>query len=127
VSSVDGGDILERSLERLRARGVRGYARLIWAPDRFGRIELQAAGTLPSTGWVLADAAGVDFPLLWYASLAGIELAPRFASRQLSRTFDIPKPGPSRDARPLVPFRIPWSTADPLPSCVDALCHLLGR
>ncbi len=127
VTSVEGGEILERSLTWLRARQVRGYARLIWAPDRFGRIDLQAAGTLPNASWLLAAEDGIDFPVLWYASLAGIEVAPCVSWRKLARTFSIAKPGASSDSQPLVPFRIPWSNADPLPCLVAALASLLRR
>jgi hypothetical protein len=118
VTSVDGHEVLECSLEWLRARALYGYARLIWAPDRFGRVELQAAGTLPGSGWALACADGVDFPALWYASIAGIPMQPQCAGRRLSRQIPVPEPVLHTDAAPLVPVPIPWSFRDPLPKLV---------
>lgn len=123
VSSVDGEDVLERSLQWLRERRLRGYARLIWAPDRFGRIELQAAGTLPGSGWILALEDGVDLPLLWFRSLTGIDGEPQHARRQLSRQFSLGKPGDHTETVPLVPLRLPWMRGDPLPP----LARWLGR
>jgi len=125
VTSVEGEDLLASSLEWLRARGVRGFARLIWAPDRFGRIDLQAAGTISGSSWVLAAEDGVDFPALWYASLAGIDMPAQVAARRLSRTFPMSKSGLHDDPLPLVPLRVPWSMRDPLPFLAGILNSLL--
>jgi len=114
VTSVEGEDVLERSLAWVRTRQLRGYARLIWGPDRFGRIDLQAAGTIPGNTWALAAEDGVDFPSLWAASLTGIAVEPRRAGQQLSRSFALAKPGLQEEA-PLLSLRPPWSSRDPLP------------
>ncbi len=127
VTSVEGADMLASSLEWLRARGVRGFARLIWAPDRFGRVDLQAAGTIPGSSWVLAADDGVDFPALWYASLAGIDMPVQQAQCQLSRTFPMSKSGLHDDPLPLVPLRVPWSIRDPLPFIAGIAKSLLRR
>lgn len=127
VTSVAGEEVLERSLAWLREKRVCGYARLIWAPDRFGRIDLQAAGTMPGTSWALAAEAGVDFPLLWVASLAGIDMPPCAADRSLARSFAIAKPGFHETSLPLLPLRIPWSARDPLPFVAGLMCMLRRR
>jgi hypothetical protein len=127
VSSVEGEDVLERSLQWMRGRNLRGYVRLIWAPDRFGRIELQAAGTLPGSGWLLAVEDGVDLPNLWVSSLAGIDVEPQFARRTLSRQFTVSKPGDHGDSAPLVPPPVGWCHSDPLPPLVRWLRLLLRR
>lgn len=114
VTSVEGHEILERSLEWLRSRRLRGYARLIWAPDRFGRVDLQAVGTLPGSGWMLALEDGVDFPLMWYACLAGVSLPAQFARRQLSRQVRVATMEADESAAPLIPAPIPTWRGDPL-------------
>lgn len=114
VTSVEGHEVLERSLEWLRARRLRGYARLIWAPDRFGRVELQAAGTLPGSGWQLALADGVDFPLMWYACLARKALPAQFARHQLSVHVRVTNADAERSASLLLPAPAPTWRNDPL-------------
>ena len=114
VTSVEGEDVLEHSLAWVRTRQLRGYARLIWGPDRFGRIDLQAAGTIPGNTWALAAEDGVDFPSLWVASLAGMAVEPRRGAQELSRSFALTKPGLHEEA-PLLSLRPPWSSRDPLP------------
>ena len=126
VTSVAGEEVLERSLTWLQERRVCGYARLIWAPDRFGRIDLQAAGTIPGTSWVLAAEDGVDFPALWAASLADVATPPCPAQRTLARSFSIAKPSFHETSLPLLPLRVPWSAADPLPF-VAALLGVFRR
>jgi len=69
VSSVEGTDVARRSALWAAARGLVGYARLLWASDRFGRLALQAASPLPSAGLALAQADGVDFGVLLHAAL----------------------------------------------------------
>jgi hypothetical protein len=127
VTSVEGQEVLERSVDWLRQRGVCGYARLIWAPDRFGRVELQAAGTLPGSGWALACADGVDLPALWYASVAGVAVERQQAHQLLSRQILMSDPSPGADAIPMVQPSVPWSSRDPLPSVVAFVRSLLER
>ena len=127
VTSVEGQEVLERSLGWLRSRGVCGYARLIWAPDRFGRVEMQAAGTLPGSGWALACADGVDLPALWYASVAGVTVEPQQAHHQLSRQIPLADPSPGADATPMVQPSVAWSWRDPMPSVVACVRSLLER
>ncbi len=67
VTSVAGNEVLARSEDWLGARRTAGYARLVWSPDRFGRLTLQAASTIPGPGLVLAAADGVDFTPLTHA------------------------------------------------------------
>lgn len=113
VSSVESDDIEARSLEWLRRRQHRGYARLIWAPDRFGRLELQAAGTLPGSGWVLALQDGVDLPFAGYACLAGVQLPEQCARRELALRFRVVGLD-AEEMTPLVPDPIPSWRCDPL-------------
>src|SRR5262249_41930016 len=40
VSSVEGSDIVRRSQTWAASHGIVGYLRLLWAPDRFGRLSL---------------------------------------------------------------------------------------
>jgi hypothetical protein len=127
VSSVDGEEVLERSLQWLRGHPLRGYARLIWAPDRFGRIELQAAGTLPGSGWLLAVEDGVDLPWLWFQSLAGIDADPQFPRKSLARQFCVHKPGSHGETTPFVSPPLSWSWDDPLPLLVRWLGTLWRR
>jgi hypothetical protein len=127
VTSVEGSEVLEASLDWLRPRGFRGYARLIWAPNRFGRVELQAAGTLPGTGWALAHEDGVDFPALLYASIAGVHTHGQQAQRRLSRQIPISEMARQSDVLPLVPFPVRWRLADPLPWIMSVLSGLLQR
>jgi len=114
VTSVEGHEVLERSLEWLRTRRVRGYARLVWAPDRFGRIDLLAAGTLPGSSWVLAAEDGVDFPWMEYACLARIPVPAQFARRGLSRSLRIGKLDARAPTRGLLPAPKPAWSEDPL-------------
>jgi hypothetical protein len=127
VTSVEGQEVIEASLEWLRPRDFHGYARLIWAPNRFGRVELQAAGTLPGTGWALAHEDGVDFPALCYASAAGLRTAPQNPRRHLSRQIPISESARRSDVAPLVPFPIHWALADPLPWITSLLSSFLRR
>jgi hypothetical protein len=71
VTSVAGNEVLSRSEDWLGARRCVGYARLVWSPDRFGRLTLQAASSVPGPGLVLAAADGVDFATLAHAAAFG--------------------------------------------------------
>jgi len=127
VASTAGEEILENSLAWLRERSLIGYARLVWAPDRFGRMVIHAASALPGIGWSLALSDGVDFPALWYAALVGRETPPQVARMQVSRRIAIAEPGTNDDALPLAQFNPPWAWRDPLPWFAGFLCSLVRR
>jgi hypothetical protein len=126
VTSVEGHEILERSLEWLRSRRVRGYARLIWAPDRFGRVDLQAVGTLPGSGWMLALDDGVDFPLMWYACLAGVDLPAQFARRALSCQVSVATADADDASAPLIAAPTPTWREEPLARLATFLGSMRG-
>jgi len=114
VTSVEGRALVERSDAWLRARHHRGYARLVWAPDRFGKLHLQAASTLPGPGLALAVEDGVDLPALAYAAATGAALLPQEARLRLTRRLCLAEAGPTDDV-PLVELWPRPSGRDPLP------------
>jgi hypothetical protein len=127
VSSVASPQLLQRSLDWLRPHGFVGYARLIWAPDRNGRMVLHAASPLPGIGWSLALEDGVDFPLAWYAALVGGTPPQRSASQRLSRRIPIAEPGTLDDRLPLATYVPAFSFGDPMPWVVGILASLVRR
>jgi len=127
VTSVEGAELIEASLALLRQRQLVGYARLIWAPDRHGRLTIHAASVLPGLGWSLALDDGVDFPLQWYAALVGQERLPQNPTRSMSRRLAILEPGTNDDSLPLSPYTPGWSWRDPLPWFAGFLCSLVRR
>jgi hypothetical protein len=119
VSSVEGADVVQRSATWMATHGAVGYARLLWAPDRFGRLALSAATTLPGPGLCLAAADGVDFAALTYAAALGIPAAPMRARLELVQRLPcIDCDGAAADA-PLVDVPVPLSWRDPLPAVVS--------
>jgi hypothetical protein len=127
VTSVEGTDLIGQSLALLRQHSLVGYARLIWAPDRQGRLTLHAAGVLPGLGWSLAWEDGVDFPMHWYASLVGADRPPQTALRQLTRRLSIMEPEANDDTLPLTVSAPAWSWKDPLPWLAGVLCSMVRR
>jgi hypothetical protein len=127
VSSVAGAEALHRSDDWLAARAHVGYARLLWSPDRFGRLALQAASALPGPGLPLAIGDGVDLAAALYAALCGepvpIASPPRYA---LVRRLPCLDPEAVEAELPLVASPVPFSWRDPLPS-VAAWARALVR
>jgi hypothetical protein len=127
VSSVAAPELVQRSLAWLRSSGYMGYARLIWAPDRNGHMELHAASPFPGLGWSLALEDGVDFPMAWYAALVGKEIPPSSGARRLSRRVAMNEPGNLDDALPLATYAPSLSLRDPLPWVAGLLASLVRR
>lgn len=115
VTSVLGSEVAERTETWLRSRSATGYARLVWSPDRFGRLQLQATSSLPGPGLLLAWNDGIDFPALAYAAAAGFAAEPQFPRRTLVRRLSIADPGPEGDATRLVDLAPAATRRDPLP------------
>ncbi len=126
VTSVEGHEILERGLEWLRARRVRGYARLVWSPDRFGRIELQAADTLPGSSLALAAEDGVDFSLMTYACIAGIPLPAQFGRRTLSCSVRVAQLDADHASTPLLSAPRPGWREEPWARAIGWLREVRG-
>lgn len=117
LTSVGGGEALAQSDAWLESHGHVGYARLIWSPDRFGRLSLQAASTLPGAGLAFAIADGNDFATALYAALCG-EPAPPAGNGRNAVVQRLPCIDPDAvDAElPLVAPPIAWRWRDPRPS-----------
>jgi hypothetical protein len=113
VTSVEGAEVACRSEDWLAARRFVGYARLVWAPDRFGRLVLQAAGVLPGPSADLAQADGVDFAVLSYAAATSWDIAPERPRCELVRRLVVLEPGD--DDAPLVTLPVRFDLRDPLP------------
>jgi hypothetical protein len=125
VTSVEGAEILRRSDHWLQAQAHAGYARLVWAPDARGRLELRAASPLPGRTLALALEEGVDLPALAYAALAGAGLEPQRARLSLTRRLPLAETGSARECAPLVHAAMPFSARDPLPWLAAILRGLL--
>ncbi len=119
VSSVEGADVVQRSATWMATRGAVGYARLLWAPDRFGRLALHASTALPGPGVCLAAADGVDFGALTYAAALGIQVAPMRARLELVRRLPCIDTDSADANAPLVDVPVPLSWRDPLPAVVS--------
>jgi hypothetical protein len=115
VSSVVGTEVAARTEAWLQASHYVGYARALWAPDRFGRLELQAASALPGAGLELALQDGVDFPELMYAAAADSAVRIQHAHLRLARKLPIVEPGLEGEASNLVELGTRPSHRDPLP------------
>jgi hypothetical protein len=117
VTSVTGQEALARSDAWVASRSHTGYARLIWSPDRFGRLSLQAASTLPGAGLALALADGSDFAAAAYAAwcgrLAPAASRPRHAVVERLACID---PDAIETELPLVVPPIEFRWRDPRPS-----------
>lgn len=116
VSSVEGTDVVRRSAQWAAARGLLGYARLLWASDRFGRLALHAASPLPSASLALAQADGVDFGALLHGALCGQPLPVRRPRLELVRRLPCLDADSADADVPLVdlPVRPLWR--DPVPA-----------
>lgn len=116
VSSVEGTDVARRSAQWAAARGLVGYARLLWASDRFGRLALHAASPLPSAGLALAQADGVDFGPLLHGALCGQALPVCRPRLELVRRLPCLDADSADADVPLVdlPVRLLWH--DPVPA-----------
>jgi hypothetical protein len=125
VSSVAGSEVATRTETLLQRSGHLGYARTIWAPDRFGRLELQASSPLPGPGVMLAHEDGVDFPALAYAATAGGALAPQRPRQGLVRKLPLQEPGLAGEASPLVVLAPRPMGRDPLPWAAALLRSLV--
>lgn len=125
VSCVDGHEVVTRSMDLLEARRTVGYARLVWAPDRFGRLGLHAQSSVPGAGLQLAAAEGVDFAALAYMVAAGLACPFQHARARLVRRLPFLDPeGCSEDA-PIVSLPQTFSRRDPLPWVAGMLRGLL--
>jgi hypothetical protein len=119
VTSVAGTEVLARSEDWLGARRVVGYARLIWSPDRFGRLTLQAASSLPGPGLVLAAADGVDFGYLAHAAACGLPVAAQQPACRLVRRLVCCEAGAADPLEIVTPLGFDWR--DPLPTLASFL------
>jgi hypothetical protein len=125
VSCVDGHEVETRSMDLLEARRTVGYARLVWAPDRFGRLGLHALSTIPGAGFQLAASEGLDLAAVAYAVAAGLPCAPQTTRPRLVRRLPLLDPeGCSEDA-PIVALPQSFSHRDPLPWVAGILRGLL--
>lgn len=125
VTGVDGSEVAARSRDLLEARRYVGYARLVWAPDRFGHLVLHAASSVPGSTIELARADGVDFATLAYRIAAGATCPPQRARGHLVRRLPTVDPeGCSSDA-PVVALPQRFSRRDPLPWLAGLLRGLL--
>jgi hypothetical protein len=113
VASIAGDEVIAHSETFLRQHV--GYARLIWAPDRFGRLALHGASTLPGPGLELALQDGVDFATLGYAAALGHAMPAQPARRQLVRRLSLLEPGLAGEASPLVEMSHRLHCKDPIP------------
>jgi hypothetical protein len=127
VASVKADDLVERSHHWLADQDYHGYVRLIWSPDRFGHLALQAASPFPGIGLAFALQDGVDFSRLAYASITGMSAAPETARGGLVRRVSIVEPGVSGENLPLVEYWPSWSAQDPVPWCVGVIAQLVRR
>ena len=125
VTSVAGVEVASRSEAWLQAREIAGYARLVWAPDRFGRLALLAYSPLPGPGLELALADGVDFPALAYAAAVDQAVPAQQARLELVRRLPVQEPGRAGDASPLIEFRARPTWQDPLPWMASLLRSLV--
>jgi hypothetical protein len=125
VTSVAGTEVAHQSQQWLQARKHTGYARMVWAPDRFGRLTLQAATPLLGAAVALAAADGIDFPALCYAAATGARVVPRRARGTLTRRIALLDPDTASLDAPLVevPVRLTWK--DPLPWAASLLRALV--
>jgi hypothetical protein len=123
VTSVAGEDIVARSEAWLAARGHVGYARLIWSPDRFGRLQMATWSGVPGAGMALAHADGVDLAALAHAAVLGADAAPQPPRLQVVRRLSLADP--THDAAPLVHAPIPLR--DPVPRWIAFLRGALAR
>jgi len=125
VTSVAGEDVLARSEAWLAARGHVGYARLIWSPDRFGRLQMATWSGVPGSGVALAHEDGVDLASLAHAAVLGAEATPQPPRLHVVRRLALADPGDAGDASPLV--LIPATIQDPLPRAITWIRSLLAR
>jgi hypothetical protein len=123
VTSVAGTEVLARSEDWLAARHVVGYARLVWSPDRFGRLTLQAASSLPGPGLVLAAADGVDFTSLAHIAAFGLSAPAQRPACRLVRRLACYEAGTTDALEVATPLRFQWS--DPLPTVAAFLRSLI--
>jgi hypothetical protein len=123
VTSVEGAEVAVQSEAHLALHAYTGYARLVWAPDRFGRLVLQAASPLPSASLVLAHEDGVDLATLAYAAALSGALPPQRPQLVLTRRFTLVDM--ENDATPLLQVRPSPSRHDPLPYVVALARALL--
>ena len=119
VSSVEGTDVARRSSQWAASRGWVGYARLLWASDRFGRLALHAASPLPGAGFALALADGVDFGALLHGALCGHTLPAAQARLELVRRLPCLDADATDSDVPLVDLPVPMLWRDPVPTCAS--------
>lgn len=125
VTSVAGEDVVARSEAWLAARGHVGYARLIWSPDRFGRLQMSTWSGVPGAGVALAHEDGVDLASLAHAAVLGADATPQPPRLHVVRRLALADPGDAGDASPLV--LAPASIRDPLPRAITWMRSLLSR
>jgi hypothetical protein len=126
VTSVAGHEVAARTEALLQASEWVGYLRAIWAPDRFGRLELQAASALPGPGLAMAHDDGIDLAALAYAAAADRAVPVQHARQQLVRRLAMQEPGLAGDATPLVALPPRLVRRDPLPwfaACLRGLAR----
>lgn len=122
VTSVAGNEVVARSEDWLGARHGVGYARLVWSPDRFGRLTLQAASRVPGPGLVLAGMDGVDFAFLAHAAAFGARVAEQRPACRLVRRLACCDTGDPNALEVGARVRFHWR--DPLPAAVAFLRSL---
>jgi hypothetical protein len=115
VTSVESAEVEARSADLLESRCHVGYARIVWAPDRFGRLAAQAASVLPGPSIELAAAHGVDFPALAYAIATDQPIEPQRARPGIVRRLHLVDPDECSEEAPLVDFVSRLAPRDPLP------------
>lgn len=125
VTSVAGEDVVARSEAWLAARGHVGYARLIWSPDRFGRVQMTTWSGVPGMGVALAHEDGVDLASLAHAAVLGAEAAPQPPQLCVVRRLALADCTSVEDATPLVHAPVP--THEPLPRIVGWFRGMLSR
>jgi len=125
VTSVAGEDVVARSEAWLAARGHIGYARLIWSPDRFGRLQMTTWSGVPGAGVALAHEDGVDLASLAHAAVLGADATPQPPQLCVVRRLALADPSADGDAAPLV--HAPLCSREPLPRVVSWLRGMLAR
>jgi hypothetical protein len=117
LSSVAGAEALDRSDAWLATRAHTGYARLLWSPDRFGRLTLQAASALPGCGLGFALEDGVDMAAPLYAALCGEQAPPSPRPRYaLVRRLPCIDPRAVEAELPITASTVPFAWRDPVPT-----------
>jgi hypothetical protein len=123
ASSVGGDDVVAGSERWLASRGHVGYARLVWSPDRFGRLSLRAHSAVFGATLPLVHEDGVDLAALTLAALTGRPARPQRGRCELVRRVPVAE-GEAAEA-PLVELRVPFDLVDPLPWLAGFLRSLL--